>query len=224
VLKDKILALDLDDTLVDSESAYDYALRFVGIDPNGENFLEARRLTKKNLSLNAPSARSRFLYFKVFLEISGHYSAKKHIELFQSYQLTLSKHIFDQCENLGRRKLLEDMRTHFKKIIIITNETTFSQVQKIEAIDPEGQLFDQIITSEEVGVEKPDTRIFNYALKKINCSPEQVTFIGDSFVNDIQPAINLGMKAIKTIEFQDDKLFSSKHHIINKLEEYFLHL
>lgn len=222
--KDRILALDLDDTIVDSESAYDHALRSIGIDPVGETFLEARKITKEKLSPESPSARSRFLYFKVLLEISGNYSSKKHIELFQSYQKALAKHIFDQCVVLGRQKLLEEMRSKFKQIIIITNETTFTQIQKIEAIDPDGRFFDQIITSEEVGVEKPDLHIFNYALKKLNCTPEQVTFIGDSFTNDIQPAIHLGMNAIKTIEFRDDKLISKNHHIINKLDEYSLFL
>ena len=52
-----------------------------------------------------------------------------------------------------------------------------------------------LVTSEEVGVEKPDEAIFYYALNKINLKPEQVIMIGDSYAKDILGATNIGIQA-----------------------------
>ena len=43
---------------------------------------------------------------------------------------------------------------------------------------------------------KPDKKIFEIALKRANCKPEQSIMIGDRIDNDIIPAKNLGMKTI----------------------------
>ncbi|WP_242846550.1 HAD family hydrolase [Butyrivibrio sp. LB2008] len=55
---------------------------------------------------------------------------------------------------------------------------------------------DLIIASAEEGVEKPDKRIFNIALSKASCIPENAVMIGDRIDNDIVPAKELGMKTI----------------------------
>ena len=43
---------------------------------------------------------------------------------------------------------------------------------------------------------KPDIRIFEYALDKANCSPQETCMIGDRLDNDILPAKSLGMKTV----------------------------
>ncbi|MEF7495421.1 HAD family hydrolase, partial [Lysinibacillus sp. RSDA_15] len=45
--------------------------------------------------------------------------------------------------------------------------------------------FDTVIISEEVGWSKPDGRIFEIALKRLNVKPENTLFIGDDLVKDI---------------------------------------
>ncbi|MDR3148958.1 MAG: HAD-IA family hydrolase [Oscillospiraceae bacterium] len=56
--------------------------------------------------------------------------------------------------------------------------------------------FDVIIASSEVGIAKPDLRIFQTALSQANCNPENAVMIGDRLDNDIYPAKQLGMKTI----------------------------
>ncbi len=56
--------------------------------------------------------------------------------------------------------------------------------------------FDLIISSANVKVSKPDSRIFEMALEKASCHPENALMIGDRIDNDILPAIKLGMKTI----------------------------
>lgn len=53
-----------------------------------------------------------------------------------------------------------------------------------------------IIASAEEGVSKPDRRIFEIALERSSCKPENAVMIGDRINNDIVPAKQLGMKTI----------------------------
>ena len=56
--------------------------------------------------------------------------------------------------------------------------------------------FDVIVASAEEGVAKPDPGIFNLALTRAGCSPDQAVMIGDRIDNDIAPAKQLGMKTV----------------------------
>lgn len=55
---------------------------------------------------------------------------------------------------------------------------------------------DVVVASAEEGVAKPDRRIFQIALERSGCPPEQAVMIGDRIDNDILPAKALGMKTI----------------------------
>ena len=58
------------------------------------------------------------------------------------------------------------------------------------------QYFKYIVSSWDVKVMKPDIRIFEYALGKANCKPQDTCMIGDRLDNDILPAKLLGMKTV----------------------------
>lgn len=58
------------------------------------------------------------------------------------------------------------------------------------------QYIDLVIASAEEGVAKPDKRIFEIALEKGNCRPNNAVMIGDRIDNDIIPAQLLGMHTI----------------------------
>lgn len=58
------------------------------------------------------------------------------------------------------------------------------------------QYLDLIIASAEEGIEKPDLKIFELALKRANCLPENAVMIGDRLDNDIIPAKRMGLKTI----------------------------
>ncbi len=47
-----------------------------------------------------------------------------------------------------------------------------------------------------VGLSKPDKEFFHAALRELKVSPSDVVMIGDTYKNDILPAIELGMKTI----------------------------
>ena len=80
------------------------------------------------------------------------------------------------------------------KIGIIANQNPGSK-ERLERI---GLLkyIDLVIASAEEGVAKPDLRIFQIALERANCNPEESVMVGDRIDNDIIPANRIGMKTV----------------------------
>jgi putative hydrolase of the HAD superfamily len=52
------------------------------------------------------------------------------------------------------------------------------------------------VTARDLGVAKPDSRIFHHACAELGCEPAQVMHIGDDFHLDVAGAINAGMQAV----------------------------
>jgi putative hydrolase of the HAD superfamily len=55
--------------------------------------------------------------------------------------------------------------------------------------------FDDVVFSAEVGLAKPDPRIYTLALSRLACQPQQALFI-DDFEHNLVPARQLGMQTL----------------------------
>ena len=78
---------------------------------------------------------------------------------------------------------------------IITNGFEEVQLKKMRNSEI-FHFFDQIITSESVGVKKPNPKIFHHALALANAKLEESIMIGDSLEADILGAQQIGLKTI----------------------------
>jgi len=58
------------------------------------------------------------------------------------------------------------------------------------------EYFDVMIFSDEVGIRKPDPRMFHLATKKLKAKPCEVVHVGDNLKTDVWGAKNAGFKAI----------------------------
>lgn len=78
---------------------------------------------------------------------------------------------------------------------VITNG--FKEVQNLK-MQKSGiqEYFDVIITSESVGVKKPNPKVFEFALQEAKALPEESIMIGDNYEADIMGALQCGMLAI----------------------------
>lgn len=56
--------------------------------------------------------------------------------------------------------------------------------------------FEVIVISSEVGFEKPDVRIFHALLAELNCSPDEVVYVGDNYYDDVVGANAAGIEAV----------------------------
>lgn len=96
--------------------------------------------------------------------------------------------VYPEAENI-----LQELSKRYK-IGIIANQKLGSE-QRLEKL---GLLkhIDLVIASAEEGVAKPDLRIFQIALDRAHCKPDEAIMIGDRLDNDITPANKIGMKTV----------------------------
>lgn len=101
---------------------------------------------------------------------------------------------------------------------IITNGFKEAQEIKFECCNLKPYFF-EILISEELGVHKPNKRIFEMAQNRVNASHEECVMIGDSFESDVEGALNANWQAIYFNNYR--QLNESKKHIntINELSE-----
>lgn len=94
----------------------------------------------------------------------------------------------------GAKELLGYLRPKYR-MFILSNGFVELQSRKMATAGIDGY-FDDVILSEEIGVNKPSPELFEYALKKTGAQLEESIMIGDMFDTDIKGAANIGMDQI----------------------------
>ena len=91
------------------------------------------------------------------------------------------------------KSCIEELRESGCKIGIVANqaETVIGALER-DAIAP---LIDFFGVSAIVGIEKPDSRIYELALRELASEPSQTLHIGNRLDTDVIPAQKLGMRA-----------------------------
>ena len=124
--------------------------------------------------------------------------------------------VYPETENC-----LSELSKHYK-IGIIANQNLGSE----ERLEKLGLLkhIDLVIASAEEGVAKPDLRIFQLALDRANCKPEEAIMVGDRIDNDIIPANKIGMTTVWIRQgfgalAQPQTAAETPDHTINSLNE-----
>lgn len=106
------------------------------------------------------------------------------------------------------RESLEQLRNNYR-LGIITNGAPDLQREKIDGSNI-GGFFENVIISGEVGIGKPDIRLFKLALERFTDDSMVAVLVGDSLEKDIQGAQNVGIRAIwinrSGIKKEDQKL------------------
>ena len=80
--------------------------------------------------------------------------------------------------------MLEGLKKDGYKLGLITNGQRALQYKKLELTGLR-YVFDEIIVSGEVGVEKPDREIFDLMREKLGFAPREMVYVGDNPLNDV---------------------------------------
>ena len=119
-------------------------------------------------------------------------------------------------------KRLREMGIKTAIVTNIPNERTASQWVKIRALGFD-KTFDAIVVSGDLGIHKPDRRIFDYASELLGVKNSECLFVGDDPHSDVQGAINADMDVVFLDNFGDGEgMFDNPHvHYVRKIEEFF---
>ena len=94
----------------------------------------------------------------------------------------------------GARELLDHLsRKHL--IGVLTNGFTEAQYRKLRSTGLD-RYIQRMVISDEIGIQKPDPRIFRYAEQETGATPDTTIMIGDNPDNDIRGALEAGWQAI----------------------------
>ena len=195
----KGVLLDIDNTIYHYESCHNLALNSLlkelskvinlPLDPIKYEFLNARKKVNKMLYGTA-SSHSRFLYIQLtlekILENSDFYNTIKLEKLY--WDIFLEKMEL----NADAKKFILKCNEKNIPICCITDLTAEIQFRKVLKLNLENNI-KYIVTSEEMGIEKPNKKMFQSALEKLRLSPDQVIMIGDSIDKDISGAEEMGI-------------------------------
>jgi len=75
---------------------------------------------------------------------------------------------------------------------VVSNGLPDVQYRKLEAIGLQ-QILSCIVLSEEIGIRKPDPRIFHHATRLLRLQPLECLYVGDSYASDVIGAKASGM-------------------------------
>lgn len=188
------LVIDLDGTLIDSDTIYREALAAVGVDATGADFLGARARVKGRLPRGHVCARNRLLYFREMQRADRRLAPREALDRMGRYESELVARARDDWRGSSGDRAMARLAARYP-MVVLTNENARAQLLKLSAIDPEGRYFRDLITSEEVGAEKPDPRMLDAALAALGLEPAQTLVVGDDWEADIAPALARGCLA-----------------------------
>lgn len=152
-----------------------------------------RSAVTKSLSPQG-ACRSRLFAFQAMLEEKAHPNPFVLAgELENTYWQNFLAHM-SVC--LAAREFLAQCKALRIPVCAVSDMQAHIQIKKLDVLGV-SKLIDFLVTSEEVGAEKPNRRMFETALRKLDCSADQAIMIGDSQSKDIVGAQSVGIKAYK---------------------------
>ncbi len=198
----KTVILDLDDTLYDYQGGNRLGIaalkkycreHFEMEEDVFQEKMDGAWLTvSERMGTARASVHNRLIRYQCFLE-SIHEPVFLHArKMYHTYWDTLLDHM---KLNEGAGEWMRQLRNQGIQVGMATNMTAYIQYRKVERLGI-GPLLDWIVTSEEVGVEKPDPRIFQVCVEKSGVSSGECLFVGDNLRGDIEGAMRAGMNAM----------------------------
>lgn len=106
-------------------------------------------------------------------------------------------------------KVLAELKQRGYKLGVITNTVTSREEHvriALRKIDCE-KYFGAVVTSVDVGCNKPEKKIFSIALKRLGVKPKEAMMVGDRIKTDIAGGNRIGMK---TVLFKWNKRYPEK--------------
>lgn len=92
------------------------------------------------------------------------------------------------------RQVLDELRDHYRLGVVTDGQSAYARPE----LDELGLLdhFDPIVVSGELGFRKPDSRMFDIALRTLEIAPEQAVYVGNDAFRDVHGARQAGLHTV----------------------------
>ncbi len=194
----KVLSFDADGTLWDFIKVMKHSLKYVleaiqEIDPESASLLDIDKMIRirnkvandlRGIIINLEEIRLRA--FRETLQVIK----RPNDELAKYLNEVYLKHRFEDIELY--EDVLPTLNSLKKKYTlgILSNGNSYPELCGLD------EMFQFTVFSQDYGIEKPDSLIFEVALKEANCTKQQIIHIGDSLESDIAGANNAGIQCV----------------------------
>ncbi|MCW8962370.1 MAG: HAD family hydrolase [Gammaproteobacteria bacterium] len=220
----KLITFDLDDTLwpcmpviMRAEKALHSWLMQHAPRLAETHGVKALREHRKSIAAQRPEIShnltlTRQISLQILLEQAGHNGDLSHqaIEIFRHERNKVTP--YDDVI-----PVLKHLATSYQLIAVTNGNADITQT-------PLDGYFQHALTAEAVGASRPDTAIFNEAMRLADVSPEQTLHVGDDPRTDIEAAYQLGIHNIWLNRHQRQwpEEQQRPHHEINQLDQLLL--
>ena len=197
----KAVIFDIDNTLYHYDAAHETAFRAVTdfaahtLDLTAGSFQDLHRKSDKILRARVGAVtaaiHNRLLRYQILLE-------QIHAPVFYAPQMSevyWSAFLAAMEPYPGLKQCIADLKAAPFLIGIGTNMTADYQYAKLERLGILREM-DFIVSSEEVGSEKPERRLFDCCVEKAGCPAADCVFVGDSLENDVLGAQSAGLSPV----------------------------
>ncbi|PYH28545.1 HAD-like protein [Aspergillus neoniger CBS 115656] len=220
---------DLDDTLHEFRKASAHASHavFAAIranHPEANNTIDDLQTTYRDIlrsnTANAftdgkSSEDYRSDRFRRLLEAHGHAPSLVEVEeLLAGYKSSLRAALTLKA---GALRLLQKLKSHGKKIVIVTEGPQDAQEWTVSELGLQ-PFIDILVTTNEVGVSKVDG-LFSAVLEKHSIVPTDMVYVGDSEQRDIEPARAAGIDTVLYDENSNCRLQDPHDLRLNSLQK-----
>jgi HAD superfamily hydrolase (TIGR01549 family) len=193
---------DLDDTLHDDTAAYETAVRRVAADLARSHGIDAevvfdayraeaqkfwKELERDHLGTGIVEARERM--WTIALAAAGLHDPALMRQCAQEY-LHHRAAVLELSP--GALDLVHALKTHGCKLGIVTNGFAATHHDKIARLGLTPH-FDALFLADEMGMVKPDPRVFRHAMTVLGSVAERTAMVGDRYDRDIVGAHTLGI-------------------------------
>jgi len=117
------------------------------------------------------------------------------LELLKEYRAGLKEVIDSDPRTKEVRFTLGALKSRGKRLGVFSNDRILGLGNTLRCMGIESH-FEYIETSESIGIEKPDPRVFQRILGHFQLPSDQVTYVGDDPVRDVDGAKSMGLAAI----------------------------
>lgn len=198
----KLFLFDVDDTLYNQllpfENAYEQIFQnrheidihrlYVASRKHGDDVFEASE--RGEMSMDDMHV---YRISKAFLEFAVTITREEALQFQRAYEKAQKQIYLSDV----MKELLTMLKERGERLGVITNGPGQHQRNKIKALELETWIpREYAYISGELGMMKPDKRIFEYAVSHMQADEAVVYYIGDSFANDIVGANHAGLKTV----------------------------